>query len=86
MVNNMETEDIEDTMWLVDYEFFGGCNQQGHKAAVAICNSMEMHQVFTLTDGVIATALRSLDSSWDKNSLLKVVENCSFSQSESVPL
>lgn len=76
----------EETIWLADYEFFGRVPNNGHVAAVAVCTAMEIRQIFSLTDGVIGEALRILDGDWDRECLLKILENCSFSKSEEVPL
>lgn len=76
----------EETIWLADYEFSGRVPNSGHVAAVAVCTAMEISQVFSLTDSVIGEALRILDGDWDRECLLKILENCSFSKSEEVPL
>lgn len=67
----------------VQWEFMGAATQEHFDAAQAVADAMETLETTEVTMEVIESAMHRLRKGWNPQSVLAVIENCSFDRIES---
>ena len=62
----------------VQWEFMGSSTQEHFDAAQAVADAMETLGTIEVTMEVIESAMHRLRKGWDPQSVLAMIENCSF--------
>jgi hypothetical protein len=64
----------------VQWEFMGSATQEHFDAAQAVADAMQIYGTTDTTKDVIAKACQILGNDWDHQSVLAMIENCTFSR------